>query len=1068
MKRPLTYPYLQSDRHVSGKLSAFVKLTMFLFLFSAFIYGPESAYAALGEQARKVSGTVTDQAGTQLPGVSVYIKGTQVGVVTGMDGKYSLEVPGNNATLVFSFIGMGTQEVPVGAKAIIDIVLLEEAMGLDEVVVVGYGVQKKVNLTGSITTIKAEELTEIAMPTLAQTIMGRSPGLFIKNVSGQPGKNNNVSYNIRGFGTPLIIIDGMPATTEEFNLLDPNDIEDFSILKDAAAAAIYGSRAGEGVILVKTKRGKIGTEVTITNNTSVQFFTLVPDFVDSYTYASLENVANFNEQKPAIWTNEQLQKFKDGSDPAYPNTDWWGITMRKYAPQVQNNINLQGGTDKVKFFVSAGYFYQEAMLKANDTKVNKYTLRSNLDVAITDKLNMGIDFNVLNKLYDGPVAELERGTIVGIMTDMFRARPYFAAHWPDETKLIGYQTPLQRSFAENVGYKKQNTLTGDAKISIDYKLPFNITAKGIFQLVRKFDRYTEKQKSTPMYLYDYVTDVYTVSGYTFPYTSLYESMDISNSFNQQYFLTWDKQIGDHSLSALAVYEILSDDRNYVNAQRLRYDFDIDYLFAGPDLDKTNGGSAGKFGRKGIITRFNYNYKGKYLVELNSRYDASPRFPKETRWGFFPSVSLGWRLSKEAFITDNLPIISNLKLRGSFGLLGNDNIDNNTNITTYNYYYLETFSMTSQFIFDGATNALSKGIRPDALPNKLITWEKMSTTNVGFDFGLWNDKIAGSFDYFYRLRTDVLGTRIQSIPNVVGASMPQVNYAEYDNRGFEFDLNYRETFGQFDVSAGGNIAWNREKTKLVDQNVYATQEAYRTGNRINEWTDRFWGLQSAGLFTSDEEIAGWVDQDGKNNSTLSPGDIKYVDYNNDGRISNEDYVLIGRGVFPRINYGFNTSVEWKGISLSMLWQGAGLFDFNLLNSPDFTLPFYAGNQPIVNWAENAYIPENPWVPSRTDAKWPLFRTDNGNRGHSNTKTSDFWLVNGDYLRLKSLELGYSLPKAVIQKLRLKSCKIFVSGYNLFTFSEIDFLDPEANTSPGRTFGDYYPPTGTYNAGFVIKF
>lgn len=1061
MREKSKYPG-RSSGSSSGKLPALIRRAGFLFLFLCFICSISSAFAAGEEQSGKVTGKVTDQSGNALPGVSVSLKGTTTGTVTGIDGKYAVDVTGNAPTLVFSFIGMTSQEIAVGNKTVIDVVLIEETKGLDEVVVVGYGVQKKVNLTGSITTIKAAELTEIAMPTLAQSIMGRSPGLFIKNVSGQPGRNNNVSYNIRGFGTPLIIIDGMPASSEEFNQLDPNDIEDFSVLKDAAAAAIYGSRAGEGVILVKTKRGKTGSEVTLTTNYSMQFFTLAPKFVDSYTYASLENVANFNEQKAPIWTADQLQKFKDGSDPQYPNTDWWGITMRKFAPQMQNNINIQGGNDKVKYFVSGGYFYQEAMMKANDTKVNKYTLRSNLDAAVTKNLNLGVDFNILNQLYDGPVAEMERNSsVVGIMTDMFRARPYFAPHWPDETRLIGYQTPLQRTYAENVGYKKDNALTGDAKFTLDYQLPLNIKAKAILQLVRKFDRYTEKKKSTPMYNYDYATDTYTLYGYTFPYTSLYEKMDIQNSFNQQYFLTWDKQIRDHNLSALLVYEILSDDGNWIDAQRIRYDFDLDYLFAGPDLDKTNGGSASRGGRKGIITRLNYNYQGKYLVELNSRYDASPRFPKETRWGFFPSVSLGWRLSKEAFIADNLPAISNLKLRGSYGVLGNDN--------TGNFQYLSTFSMTSQFIFDGATNALSKGIRPDALPNPSITWEKMKTANFGLDFGLWDGKIDGSFDYFYRLRSNVLGTRIQSIPNVVGATMPQVNYAEYDNRGFELNLNYRETFGKFDVVLGGNIAWNREKTRIVDQNVFATMESYRTGNKIDQWTDRFWGLQSAGFFTSKEEIQGWADQDGKNNSTILPGDIKYVDYNNDGRITGEDNVLIGRGVFPRLNYGFNADVTFKGFNFSMLWQGAGLFDFNLLNSPDFTMPFYAGDQPIIDWAKNAYIPENDWVPAHTTGvKWPLFRTDNGNRGHSNYKTSDFWLTNGDYLRLKSIEIGYTLPKAFIQRIGLKSCKVFVSGYNIYTLSKIDFLDPEANTSPGRTFGDYYPPTGTYNGGFVIKF
>ncbi|HPF03866.1 MAG TPA: TonB-dependent receptor [Bacteroidales bacterium] len=1065
MKKNLQKRVLSYDRTSRGRMPVAARLLFFLVFFSFCIAGNGIVIADNPDDqqnTKRITGTVTDQSGNPLPGVSIVVKGTSIGVASGVDGRYVLDVPVDARTLVFSFIGYTAQEVEIGSRSVIDVSLAEEMTGLEEVVVVGYGTQKKVNLTGSITAIKVAELTEITVPTLTQAIMGKSPGLFIKNVSGQPGRDNNVSYNIRGFGTPLIIIDGMPATSEVFNQLDPNDIEDFSILKDAAAAAIYGSRAGEGVILVKTKRGKLGAEVTISSNFSTQFFTLIPEFVDSWTYAAMENVSYLNDGKTPPWTEQQLQTFKDGSDPnKYPNTDWWDITLRKYAPQLQTNINIQGGTDKVKYFVSAGYFYQEGMLRSNDTKVNRYNLRSNIDVALTKKLNMGVDLNILNKDYDGCLYEMERGSYVGIMTMMFRARPYYSASWPDPTKLVGQESPEKYSYSENVGYKKQNVVTGDIKLSLDYKLPWNLNAKAIFQVNRNYDRYKQKQKQSPTYYYDWDNDIYTLANYINSYTSIYESIDIRYNLNQQYFLTWGKQLNDHNISALAVFEVLSDSRDYFNAQRIRYDFDLDYLFAGPDLDKTNNGSASEGGRKGLITRINYDYKGKYLLELNSRYDASPRFPKGSRWGFFPSASIGWRLSREPFIADRIPALSNLKLRASYGLLGNDN--------TGNFQYLETFSMTSQFIFDGSTNTLSKGIRPDALPNKSITWEKMETTNVGFDFGFWDEKLTGSFDYFYRLRSDVLGTRIQSLPNVVGATLPQVNYAKYDNRGFELELAYRKNFGNLDVRTGGNIAWNREKTVFVDQTDYATMEAYRRGNRIDEWTDRFWGIQSDGLFRTQEEIDNWADQDGKNNATIQPGDIRYIDYNGDGKITTDDNVIIGRGTFPKLNYGVFADLSWKGITLSLLVQGAGLYDYNLRNSPDFTIPFYAGNQPITYWAENSYIPENPWYPVNTDAEWPRFRTDATNRSHPNRSfTSDFWLVNGGYVRLKTIEIGYNIPQRILKPLNLKSCKIYVSGYNLFTISPIDFLDPEANTSPGRTFGDYYPPVGTYNAGFVLKF
>jgi len=959
---------------------------------------------------------------------------------------------------------MTPQELRIGGKSTIDVVMAEADYGLDEVVVVGYGTQKKVNLTGSITAIKTDNLTTIATQSLPQSIMGRAPGLFIKNVSGQPGRTNNTNYNIRGFGTPLIIIDGMPSTNEVFNLLDPNDIEDFSVLKDASAAAIYGARAGDGVILVTTKRGKVGVDMTLTSNFGLQFFTLVPDFVDSWTYAAMENVANQNEEKVPIWTNDQLQKFKDGSDPNnYPNTDWWNLTLRKYAPQMNHNLNIRGGNDRVKYFVSGGYYYQAGQLVSDEIKVNKYTLRSNVDIAVTNKFKVGVDVNILNQDFEEPIMELERNASRGgIMTSMFRSRPSYNASWPDPTKVVYFESPEKLQWKENVGYKQQGIMNGDVKLNLQYELPYGFKLKANYQMLKRMDRNKEKQKSTPTYNYNWATDVYTYHSSTFSYTSIYESMVQGSYFNQQYFLTWDKSYGDHDFSALAVYEMISENSNNINAQRIRYDFDIDYLFAGPDLDKTNNGTASEGGRVGIVSRVNYNYQGKYLFEFSSRYDASPKFPPETRWGFFPSVSLGWRLSKEDFIVNTLPMVSNLKLRVSHGLLGNDN--------TGNFQYLETYSITSSYIYDGTANTLSKGIRPDAIPKPGITWEKMRTTNFGLDFGLFKGKLDGSFDVFYRLRTDVLGTRIQSIPNVVGATMPQVNYAELDNRGWEFSLNYKEDIGQVDFNIGGNVSWNREKRLVIDQNPFTTKEAYRTGNQVGEWTDRFWGVQSLGFFQSEEEIAGWADQDGKNNSTIDPGDIRYNDYNGDGKITNEDRVLIGRGVYPRMNYGINFDVSWKGLSFSMLWQGAGLYDFYLRNSPDLTLPFYAGNTPTSYWAYDSYVPDNPWYPANTaDAKWPRYRTDNGNRAHpNNTIRSDFWLINGNYLRLKTIELAYNLPQSAIKFLHVKGLKVYISGYNIFTWSQIDFLDPEANTSAARTFGDYYPPVGTYSGGFVLQF
>lgn len=1022
-----------------------------------------------GIQARlDVSGKVVSSTdGLGIPGVSILVKGTYTGTVTDVEGNYKISLTDDMAVLVFSSIGYLSQEVEVNGRSIINITLEEDVQSLQEVVVVGYGEQKKENLTGSVSTVNTEELRVAPMPSITQSLAGRASGLYVKNGNAQPGQNKT-SYNIRGFGDALIIIDGYPASENDFTQLDPNDIENISILKDAASAAVYGARAGNGVILVTTRRGSVSdTKITYSGNYGLQYFSVVPDFVSSENYARMENMSRYNEGLAPVWTNEDIQKFADGSDPErYPNVDWWNRTLRKYAPQVQHNINVQGGTEKVRYFVSGGYFTQEGMEKSGDTQSKRYNLRANLDVAVTEKLDLGVDLSVLNQDFMGPIYQMERiGSRFGTMGSLFRVRPYFPERFPDPTKLPGLeQAPYVNTEIDYVGYKSWNRLTGDAKIKFSYELPFGFEAKANFHFYRTYLDSKDKAKKTPLYDYNFDTGEYTVRGYTNDPSSLLERRERESSLNQQYFITWNRTFDDHNFNALAVYEILSDNSNWIEASRIRYDFDIDYLFAGPDQDKDNNGRAFEGGRKGFISRVNYDYRGKYLVELNSRVDASPKFPEDTRWGFFPSASLAWRISDESFISDNFSFINNLKVRASYGKLGYDNIGN--------FQYLQTYSLTSQHIFDGVSNELNKGIRSDALANPTITWEEMTTTNAGLDFILWNYRLEGSLDYFYRLRSEVLGARILSLPDIVGANMPQVNYAEYDNRGVELSLNHINKFRNVDFSIGGNVSWNREKSLLIDQNEFSSDEARRRGNRIGEWTDRVWGKMSDGLFQTKEEIENWPDQDGRNNASILPGDVKLIDYNGDGVINSDDDVLIGRGEFPKLMYGINLSAAWKGINFSMLWQGAGLYDLNLRRSPDMTLPFYAGNTPITAMLHDSYVPvteaENQWLPPNTDARWPRYRTDNYNRSHSSYAFSDFWLINGSYIRLKTVELGYTLPQNITQRVGIESCKIYVSGFNLLTFSALDFMDPEIDTSPSRLFGLYYPPVGTYNMGLSLQF
>lgn len=1016
------------------------------------------------QQQKSVSGKVTDSSGASLPGVSVVVKDTTNGTITDSNGNYSISGIPENAVLQFSFVGMKTQEVAIGSKTTINITLAEDAIGIEEVVAVGYGTQKKVNLTGSISSIRSEKLNSIPTQTISQAVMGKASGVFIKNVNGQPGDSKGIQYNIRGFGDALIIIDGVPGTSDEMNQIDPSDIEEFNILKDAASGAVYGSRAGNGVILIKTKRGKLSDAVfTYSSNYSLQHFSIKPDFVSSTQYLEMENLAQFNAGLAPIWTNEQIKNYKDGKDRnKYPNTDWWNATLRKFAPQTQHNINIRGGNEKVRYFVSGGYFHQDGMLRSDDIKYDRYNLRSNLDVSLTKRLTVGIDLSFAMQDYIGPRNQLERSDVLGIMTMLRRARSYYPLHpGGDETKLVKMANgllPTVLSEIDNMGFRKSNNYEGDTKVTLSYDLPFGFKTKAIINFNRTYYKYKEKTAKEPVYTYN--NGVYTPAGYTNDPSKLYQKESFLGNLNQQYFLTWDKSITDNNLSALFVYELLSNKSDYIEASRIRYLYDIDYLFAGPTLDSYNNGSATEDGRRSFVSRINYNYKGKYLLELNGRYDGSPRFPSETRWGFFPSASIGWRISEEGFLKDKVSFINNLKVRASYGKMGNDQIGT--------FQYLSTFSLNGGYIYDGATNVVDKGIKSDILPNTYITWEKMSTLNAGVDFTIFNSLIEGSFDYFYRKRSDVLGSRNASIPDIVGASMPLVNYGKFDNRGWEISLDHKNSINGIKYSIGGNISWNREKCLYIDENEFANVEAKRRGTQVGQWTDAYWGIMTDGLFQSKEEIGNWADIDGKNNATLLPGDVKKVDYNGDGRITDEDKVIIGRGTSPKLTYGINASISWKHFDLNMLWQGAGLYNFDLSNSPDYSKQFYGGNTPLTEWYKNSYTPENPWIPTNTkNARWPLWRSGPQN-GNESYQSSEFWLINGAYIRLKTIDLGYSLSENLIKKWGIDNCRFFISGYNVLTFSALNFLDPEVDTSPRRVFGDYYPPVGSYSIGLQIQF
>jgi TonB-linked SusC/RagA family outer membrane protein len=1037
-------------------------------------------------QTRRVTGRVTamDEA-DGLPGVNVVEKGTLNGTVTDITGRYSLEVS-EGATLVFSSVGYTTEEMLIGTRTVIDLVMTLDIRSLEEIVVVGYGIQEKMNVTGSITSINAEELGTISVPTLSQSLMGRSPGLFIKNKKGQPGEDG-IDMNIRGYGSPLIIVDGSPVSQAYFQQLEPNDIESINVLKDASAAAAYGARAGNGVIIVTTKRGiESAPKFSYSGSYTFQYFPVVPQWVGSAEYAEMKNLGFLNEGGNPEFSKEAIQKYRDGSDPVnYPNTNWWKETLRDLTPQQQHNLSVRGGTQAVKYFTSLSYFNQKGMHVSNDTDHNRFTLRSNIDVQMTKRLNFGFDISLTNQTYIGPVAKLERtGEFGGIMGRIWRSRPFAPnTPLPDPTKVPAMLSgatinPYYMGFIEHTGFNEWNRVYGFGKLRFEYELPYGFKAQAIVDMNRTYRR--ERLRPLEMPQYDLENGVYVEKRRYSNFNYLREENAITRNFNQQYILTWNRQFADHQFNALFVRESLSDHYDFLMGYRRDFEFPLDFLFAGPNENMNNDGRQTEGGRIGYVSRINYNFKGKYLFEVSGRYDGSPKFRTERelssrfmknlpplgqdpRWGFFPSASIGWRISDEPFIKDNINMLPNLKLRASHGLLGYD--------AAGSFQYLRTYSMrrnNNGYIYD---TGVQSGIRADAEPNLGITWEKMKTSNVGVDFNLWDGRLLeGSIDYFYRLRADVLGSRLGTVSPVVGATLPRENIEKYDNRGWELVLNHSYRIGELRYSIGGNIATNREKTVWVDQTDPATMEHNRRSNVIGEWTDRFWAYPTAGLFQSQEEIDNWADIDGQGNRTIRPGDIKYIDYNNDGRISAEDMILAGRGTSPRLMYGVNFSLSWRAFDLMTLWQGAGLYNINMrAGGRDFVMPFYAENTPTMYMYRNMYTPENEWIPANTtNAVWPrYFGTDSNNRSHRNYNlNNEFWLADGSYIRLKNVQLAYSVPERMTRNLGM-DVKVYGSGYNVLTFFKHKYvMDPEIDTSPAREFGDYHPPLGSFTFGVQL--
>jgi TonB-linked SusC/RagA family outer membrane protein len=1014
-------------------------------------------------QSVSISGTVKDTKNQTLPGVTISVKDAKLITSTNNDGKFHLQVAKAPVTLVFTYMGFIQKEITTGADNNIDVVMEASSSNLNEVVVVGYGTQKRASLLGSVSTVQADQITNVPATNLSQALVGKLPGLITSQSSGLPGSDQADLY-VRGLSSlnqnsPLILVDGVERG---LNNLDPSEIESVTILKDAASAAVYGVRGATGVILVTTKRGKTGKPAfTYSSSYTLSQNTRLPEYLDGKEYVSWYNYADEINGRSKTFSDAVVNKVNNGDpDGIYGNTNWMKEVLKPTAPTTQNNITLRGGNESVKYFTSIGYLNQQGIIKG--VGYERYNLRTNIDATVTKDFSISLDVAGNVSAANSPQVSNFTGNGNSVSTNLMNqiiiAHPYLNARTPDgrylTSSLLSGDNPL--AARDLSGYNDNDNTGVQSSLSLKYNAPF---LKGLsFKAVGSFDKnfYHTKSFYTPYTLWtaDPTTPNPVLYETASPYGTiamLSESYSQSRRWTTQEFINYKQTFNTkHVVDALIVAEQSSYNITGLGASAQNFDLtDLDQFGFAKDNPNKPYGSDNTSNRIGYVGRVNYTYDNRYLAEFSGRVDASTNFPANNRYGFFPSVSAGWRVSEENFFKKWNTAVSNLKLTASFGVLGND-------VTGGSYQYLRFMNISGSPVANlGGGNV--NGMLPTSYPNTNLTWEKAQTTNLGVTIELWNGLLSAEFNGFYKLTTNILTSASNTYPPSVGGYFPStVNSGKVDNRGLELVLNHKNRINDFSYSITGAVSWAHNRILSMDQSVNLPEYQSLIGRSIGAKT----GLIALGLFQTDAQALSSPVV----STSAKAGDIRYKDINGDGKISYEqDVAVIGRSSLPELNYSFNFSSSYKNFELSFLIQGAAICDNALMGYYDgigwddtqFTRTFYnGGNTP-------KYLVQNSWTPSNPSGIYP--RLDNQWRPNNNWASS-MWIVNGAYLRLKNLQFAYSLPKLLKAKLGVADAKIYVAGMNLLTFSAFKYLDPEA---PSVSNG-YYPQQKTYSMGVSITF
>jgi len=1024
-----------------------LKELRYLLVLPLFFFSVAGALA----QGVTVQGKVTDESGTGLPGVTVLLKGTTTAAPTGADGAYTINVPDGSGTLVFSFIGYQSQEAPINNRSVIDVQLSTDAKALEEVVVVGYGEQKRATVTGAVASIQAEEIVKAPVTNITNSLAGRLPGLSTVTRSGEPGYDNSTirirGTNSLGNNDALIVVDGVPGRS--LASIDQNSIESITVLKDASAA-IYGAQAANGVILVTTKRGKVGKPVvTITLNQGFNRPTRIPDMTNAAEYATALNELDMYRNRPARFTPEEIQKFSDGSDPwSYPDTDWFDEVLKPWSGQNYGNITVSGGSESMRYFLSLGAKSQDGYYKNSGLKYNQYNFRSNLDGDISKYITIG--FDVAGRMEDRNFPTRSAGDIFWMV---MRGKPNMPAYWPNGMPGpdIEYGNNPVVVSTKATGYDRDKWYFLNTNARIKIKIPWvdGLSINGNAALDKGFRFH--KRFQTPWFLYSWDGTSYDADGNPVLVRgqrgtndpNLTEDMEDNQNVLLNAMVNYETTIGDgHAINFMAGTERRSGRGDRFNAYR-RYFVStaLDQLDQGGAAEKNNGGSAYHSARLNYFGRVNYNYLEKYLLEFVWRYDGSYIFPESKRFGFFPGVSAGWRVSEEDFWKNNLSVVDNLKLRASWGQTGNDRIDEWQYLSTYG------FNNDQRYVFGIDDEATILNER--RIPNPNVTWEVANQSNVGIEGGLFNSKLTFEVDYFYNIRSQILWNRNASVPTSTGLTLPRENIGKVVNRGFDFNVGYRNQIGDFNYRVSVNGGYAKNEIKFWDEAPGAPEYQQSTGKPIpsdpaNPNNDLYY--QAIGIFSDQAEIDAYPHWSG-----ARPGDVIFEDVNQDGVIDGNDRVRNEKRTIPTFSGGLSLELQYKSFDFSVLFQGAtGAVRYIYMDSGE-----------IGNYLQDYY--DNRWTPENPNASYP--RVFNRDEEYWRNNRNTIWLRSTDYLRLKNIQIGYSLPSQVTQKLKIEGLRVYLSGFNVLTYSpDLKDFDPEADNQNGTN----YPLQKVVNAGLSFTF